>query len=149
MSFLIPELQKNIDIQYTVGVATGVPVVFISVGETNNDGNLFGFLDIVNFLLGESSRPQVMTTSYGENEADLSVSDSVYVSYRFRDFDTYQLCLVNCATLTCNSELSVLLFSLPPATVVSRVDSPRAAAPSSLLSPQVALSRCLANKIKY
>ena len=29
--------QANLDIQYTVGIASGVPVAFISVGEENND----------------------------------------------------------------------------------------------------------------
>jgi tripeptidyl-peptidase-1 len=33
-----------------VGVATGVPVTFVSVGEDSQDGDLGGFLDIVNFL---------------------------------------------------------------------------------------------------
>jgi tripeptidyl-peptidase-1 len=55
-----------------VGVATGVPVTFVSVGEDSQDGDLGGFLDIVNFLADEDNVPQVMTTSYGENESDLS-----------------------------------------------------------------------------
>ncbi|KAJ7931745.1 family S53 protease [Mycena leptocephala] len=63
---------EALDIQYTVGVATGVPVTFVSVGEDSQDGDLGGFLDIVNFLADEDNVPQVMTTSYGENESDLS-----------------------------------------------------------------------------
>ncbi|KAJ7656303.1 family S53 protease-like protein [Mycena polygramma] len=65
-------VEANLDIQYTVGVATGVPVTFVSVGENFQDGDLGGFLDIVNFLSAEDTIPQVMTTSYGENEADIS-----------------------------------------------------------------------------
>ncbi|KAJ7831016.1 family S53 protease [Mycena olivaceomarginata] len=65
-------IEANLDIQYTVGVATGVPVFFVSVGEDFQDGDLEGFLDIVNFLSDEDSVPQVMTTSYGENETDMS-----------------------------------------------------------------------------
>ncbi|KAI8974189.1 family S53 protease [Trametes punicea] len=61
-------VEANLDIQYTIGVATGVPTVFISVGEDNQDGDLGGFLDIINFLLGEDAPPQVLTTSYGEDE---------------------------------------------------------------------------------
>ena len=61
---------QNLDIQYTVGLASNVPTTFISVGEDSNDGDLGGFLDIINFLLGESAPPQVLTTSYGENESD-------------------------------------------------------------------------------
>lgn len=66
-------IEANLDIQYTVGVATGVPVTFISVGESNSDGAA-GFLDIITTLQGESAPPQVLTTSYGFNEGDLSTS---------------------------------------------------------------------------
>ncbi|KAI0761500.1 family S53 protease [Trametes elegans] len=65
-------VEANLDIQYTVGVATGVPITFISVGEDFQDGNLEGFLDTINFLLGENSPPQVLTTSYGQNENTIS-----------------------------------------------------------------------------
>ncbi|KAK7025066.1 family S53 protease [Favolaschia claudopus] len=67
-------IEANLDIQYTVGIATNVPVVFVSVGENNQDGDLGGFLDIMNFLSSEDNIPQVLTTSYGENESDLSPS---------------------------------------------------------------------------
>ncbi|KAJ6450110.1 family S53 protease [Mycena sanguinolenta] len=67
-------VEANLDIQYTVGIATGVPVVFVSVGDNFQDGDLGGFLDIVNFLSDEDDVPNVMTTSYGENETDLSKS---------------------------------------------------------------------------
>ncbi|KAJ7682849.1 family S53 protease [Mycena rosella] len=65
-------VEANLDIQYTVGIATGVPVFFVSVGESFQDGDLEGFLDIVNFLSDEDDVPQVMSTSYGENETDMS-----------------------------------------------------------------------------
>ena len=65
-------LPQNLDIQYTVGLATGVPIDFISVGEDFQDGDLEGFLDIINFLLGETAPPQVLTTSYGQNENTVS-----------------------------------------------------------------------------
>ncbi|KAJ7509870.1 family S53 protease [Mycena galericulata] len=68
---------EALDIQYTVGVATDVPIVFVSVGENSQDGDLGGFLDIVNFLSAEDNIPQVMTTSYGENEADISIALAV------------------------------------------------------------------------
>jgi len=67
-------IEANLDTQYTVGVAGGVPVTFISVGERTKDGDLDGFLDIINFLLGESSPPQVLSTSYGFDEPDLTTS---------------------------------------------------------------------------
>ncbi|KAH9847188.1 family S53 protease [Lenzites betulinus] len=65
-------VEANLDIQYTIGVASGVPTTFISVGNNFQDGALEGFLDIINFLLGESAPPQVLTTSYGQNENTIS-----------------------------------------------------------------------------
>lgn len=62
---------QNLDIQYTVGIASGVPVTFISVGEESQD-DLDGFLDIVNFLQFKTDPPQVLTISYGFNEDELS-----------------------------------------------------------------------------
>ncbi|ETW85061.1 serine protease S53 [Heterobasidion irregulare TC 32-1] len=66
-------IEADLDTQYTIGVASGVPTVFISVGDNTNDG-VFGFLDIINFLLSETSPPQVLTTSYGADESDVSRS---------------------------------------------------------------------------
>ncbi|KAI0823806.1 family S53 protease [Trametes gibbosa] len=65
-------VEANLDVQYTIGVATGVPTTFISVGDNFQDGDLEGFLDIINFLLDESAPPQVLTTSYGQNENTIS-----------------------------------------------------------------------------
>lgn len=70
--FIFAGTEADLDIQYTVGVASGVPTTFISVGELNKDGALGGFLDIINFLLDESNPPQVLTTSYGQNEDTIS-----------------------------------------------------------------------------
>ncbi|KAF7368321.1 Serine protease S53 [Mycena venus] len=68
-------VEANLDVQYTIGVATGVPVTFISVGENGSDG-LDGFLDIITTLINESAatRPSVLTTSYGFDESDLTRS---------------------------------------------------------------------------
>ncbi|KAJ6563914.1 family S53 protease-like protein [Mycena capillaripes] len=68
-------IEANLDTQYTIGVATGVPITFISVGENNADG-VDGFMDIITTLIGESTttRPKVLTTSYGFDESDLSRS---------------------------------------------------------------------------
>ncbi|KAF5352182.1 hypothetical protein D9758_009222 [Tetrapyrgos nigripes] len=63
-------IEANLDIQYTVGVATGVPTIFITVGDNNADG-VNGFIDIINALNAESAPPQVLTTSYGFDEPDL------------------------------------------------------------------------------
>ena len=63
-------------------MVSGVPVTFISVGEDVNDGALGGFLDMTNFLLGESNPPQVLTTSYGENEDVISRPLAKWVTLR-------------------------------------------------------------------
>ena len=64
-------VEANLDIQYTVGVASDVPVEFISVGEDNSDG-LSGFIDEANALLNlTSGLPTVLTTSYGFNEDEI------------------------------------------------------------------------------
>ncbi|KDR69079.1 hypothetical protein GALMADRAFT_104369 [Galerina marginata CBS 339.88] len=67
-------IEANLDIQYTVGLATQVPTVFISVGDSFEDGALEGFLDIINYLLAQDSPPTVLTTSYGQNENTISRS---------------------------------------------------------------------------
>ncbi|KAK0438201.1 family S53 protease [Armillaria borealis] len=63
-------IEANLDIQYTVGVATGVPTIFVSVGDSSTD-SINGFLDIINALNAEPSPPQVLTTSYGFNEMNI------------------------------------------------------------------------------
>ncbi|KAJ7636361.1 family S53 protease-like protein [Roridomyces roridus] len=77
-SILLAGDEANLDIQYTVGVASGVPVTFISVGNNTQDG-IAGFIDIVNTILAMpvGKRPTVLSTSYGFNEQDLPVSLAV------------------------------------------------------------------------
>ncbi|KAJ6630312.1 family S53 protease [Mycena sp. CBHHK59/15] len=66
-------IEADLDIQYTVGLATAVPVTFVSVGDSTTDGADEGFLDIVTALIAEKAPPQILTVSYGLNkEADLS-----------------------------------------------------------------------------
>lgn len=59
---------QALDTQYTVGLATDVPVTFISVGGDFLDA----LLDTANYVIGEDSPPQVLSTSYGDNENDVS-----------------------------------------------------------------------------
>ena len=61
---------QNLDIQYTVGIAAGVPTTFYSVGQNGHDG----FLDITGYLLAKSDPPHVLTTSYGSVEPDFPTS---------------------------------------------------------------------------
>ncbi|KAI8970653.1 subtilisin-like protein [Trametes punicea] len=65
----LPSISEgNLDIQYTVGVATGVPVDYVFVGTEWQDGEFEGWLDEANYLLALDNPPQVMTTSWGEYE---------------------------------------------------------------------------------
>ncbi|KAJ6584644.1 subtilisin-like protein [Mycena capillaripes] len=82
-------IEANLDIQYTVGVASGVPVSFVSGGETFSDGALEGFLDIINVLSALTTVPQVLTTSYGEDEPDQTAANfnklcNAYAAYGAR-----------------------------------------------------------------
>ncbi|KAI0044866.1 family S53 protease [Auriscalpium vulgare] len=63
--------EADLDVQYTIGVATGVPVTFISVGNVQ-DGDANNLLDLTNKLLSQEKVPQVLTTSYGDNEHNIS-----------------------------------------------------------------------------
>ncbi|KAI0689958.1 family S53 protease [Cytidiella melzeri] len=66
-------IEADLDTQYTIGVANGVPVTFISNGNNIKD-DVGGFLDFAQFLAAQSAPPSVVTTSYGENEEDISRS---------------------------------------------------------------------------
>ncbi|TFY63839.1 hypothetical protein EVG20_g6158 [Dentipellis fragilis] len=61
-----------LDIQWTVGLASGVPVTFYSVGETNGVGGIEDWIDLANALLSEDTPPQVFTTSYSWNEPNVT-----------------------------------------------------------------------------
>ena len=49
-----------------------MPNTFISVGENTRDGDLGGFLDIINALLAQDAPPLVLSTSYGFDEPFLA-----------------------------------------------------------------------------
>lgn len=66
-------IEADLDIEYTVGVASGVPVLFASVGTFNQDG-IGGFLDLMNRISQLESLPTVITTSYGGDEDDFSTN---------------------------------------------------------------------------
>ncbi|KAJ6472878.1 subtilisin-like protein [Mycena vitilis] len=64
-------VEANLDTQYTTGIATGVPIEFLSVGGFDFPGALF---DTTTFLDGVDSPPTVMTTSYGDTESNFGAS---------------------------------------------------------------------------
>jgi len=68
-------LEANLDTQYTIGLATDVPVTFISAGDSfDPTDNEFAqtVLDTALYMLALPSPPQVMTTSYGDDEEHIS-----------------------------------------------------------------------------
>ncbi|KAJ6573106.1 family S53 protease-like protein [Mycena vulgaris] len=64
--------EANLDVQYAAGIATEVPLQFLSVGGDQISNNFSGFttalLDTTTFLDGVTHPPSVMTTSYGLSE---------------------------------------------------------------------------------
>lgn len=64
--------------QYTIGIATGVPAAFLSVGPDNTD-MIDGFMDMVSFLLSMDTLPGVVTITYGFDEPTLQASLSMWV----------------------------------------------------------------------
>ncbi|KAF9063695.1 family S53 protease [Rhodocollybia butyracea] len=67
-------VEASLDIQYAVGLATDVPVFFVSVGPDTIDDGVDSFIEIIDFLNAETSPPQVLTTSYGFNEPDVGAA---------------------------------------------------------------------------
>ncbi|KAJ7065772.1 family S53 protease-like protein [Mycena amicta] len=58
--------EADLDIEYTMGIATGVPTTFLSIG-----GNFAtALLDTTTFLDNITNPPSVMTTSYGDSEVN-------------------------------------------------------------------------------
>ena len=72
---------QELDIQYTVGMATSVPVTYYFIGYDAQD-DLGGFLDEANLLLGLENPPLVLTTSYGRRESSTSFALTEYVFSR-------------------------------------------------------------------
>ncbi|KAF7364427.1 Family S53 protease-like protein [Mycena sanguinolenta] len=64
-------IEANLDIQYTAGIATSVPLEFLSVGGCDFPTALF---DTTTFLDGVPNPPSVMTTSYGDTESNFGAS---------------------------------------------------------------------------
>ncbi|TFY65282.1 hypothetical protein EVJ58_g2063 [Rhodofomes roseus] len=66
-------IEANLDIQYTVGLATDAPVTFISVGGGSDVTDFTdALLDTAIYMIGLEDPPQVMTTSYGIDENTVS-----------------------------------------------------------------------------
>ncbi|KZT03971.1 family S53 protease [Laetiporus sulphureus 93-53] len=59
--------EANLDVQYVMGLATNVSTTFISTGGDFAQA----LLDTADYLLGETSPPQVVSTSYGTDESSI------------------------------------------------------------------------------
>ncbi|KAJ7613070.1 family S53 protease [Roridomyces roridus] len=70
--------EANLDVQYSLSLATGVPVNFYSVGISTND-DVEGFIDVVNFILAADKRPTVFSTSYGFSESNMPINLAVAI----------------------------------------------------------------------
>ncbi|KAF7344169.1 Family S53 protease [Mycena venus] len=70
-------LEGQIDIQYTVGVAGNVPTTYVLDG-TNSDAAT-SYMDTINWLLSQEDPPTVFTTSYANEETDLTQSAATSV----------------------------------------------------------------------
>ncbi|KAF7377283.1 Family S53 protease-like protein [Mycena sanguinolenta] len=68
-------IEPNLDTQYTIGLATGVPVTFLTVGNDTTEASFFtSLVDTTIFLASASDPPSTLTTSYGDNESNLGSS---------------------------------------------------------------------------
>lgn len=81
-------IEANLDIQYTTGIASGVPISFVSVGptDTETDKEFFVALqDEANALLTMKTPPTVLTSSYSLNEnlISQSLAKSVVLSVEY------------------------------------------------------------------
>ncbi|KAJ7203082.1 subtilisin-like protein [Mycena pura] len=79
-------LEADLDVEYTLGLATGVPVEFLSVGgpqDSTVSDFAIAFLDTNTFLDGVDNPPSVVTTSYipMENQFENSVAKKICDSY--------------------------------------------------------------------
>lgn len=74
--------EANLDIQYTVGIASGVPTSFVSVGPeilANNTEFYHALQDEANYILKMDKPPTVLTSSYSNTESSMSRSLARYV----------------------------------------------------------------------
>ncbi|PPQ75676.1 hypothetical protein CVT26_001854 [Gymnopilus dilepis] len=71
-----PGVEANLDIQYTTGISFPTPNIYYSTGGSppfTPDSNMptdtnEPYLDFLNFLLNQTSIPQTISTSYGDDE---------------------------------------------------------------------------------
>ncbi|KAF9972599.1 hypothetical protein BGZ73_004275 [Actinomortierella ambigua] len=73
-------IEANLDIQYIVGIAAGVPVTFVSSGLSNMNG----LQNLVDYFLSSDNPPSVLSISYGFNENQVSSNQVAAVCNAFQ-----------------------------------------------------------------
>ncbi|KAJ7900607.1 subtilisin-like protein [Mycena olivaceomarginata] len=73
----------GIDTQYTIGLATGVPVAYISTGPLDSDDALAAFLEQANYLVSSANPPQTIVNNFGGLESEVSpqIAESLCNAY--------------------------------------------------------------------
>lgn len=88
-----PGVEANLDIQYTTGISFPTPNTYYSTGgsppfvpdsQTPTDTNE-PYLDWLNFILSQSTIPQTITTSYGDDEQSVPPDYAHAVCHRFAE----------------------------------------------------------------
>ncbi|KAF8265198.1 subtilisin-like protein [Lactarius quietus] len=74
-----PEIEANLDVQYSLGIASPIGLIFYSTGKTHGDW-LVAWLE---YMLDQISVPQTITLSYGFYEHRLSPEYVTYVCNLF------------------------------------------------------------------
>lgn len=71
-----PSIEADLDMEYTMGVATGVPVTFLT---SENFDLTSAMIDTAAVIGNYSKPPSVVTTSYAGDEDGFSESLAMYV----------------------------------------------------------------------
>ncbi|TFY50871.1 hypothetical protein EVJ58_g10853 [Rhodofomes roseus] len=80
-------VEGNLDMQWTIGLATNVTVRLISVSNISiptGDEFAESLIDTASYMLDLDDPPQVMSTSYGVNESQVSEKLALCVNLRLR-----------------------------------------------------------------
>lgn len=118
-------VEANLDIQYTVGLASGVPTSFVTVGpQIANTTEFYHTLqDEANYILKMDKPPTVLTSSYSNLESSLSRSFARCVQcflFAYMLFEPVGF-LEQYVISTCNSVHEECRFYFPAETQVSVV----------------------------
>ncbi|KAI8869506.1 putative protease S8 tripeptidyl peptidase I [Ramicandelaber brevisporus] len=75
-----PGIEANLDVQTVIGLASGVPVSFVSGGLAT----MTGFKNVMNYLKDQKEPPSVISFSYGFNENSVSKVNAIELCEVFK-----------------------------------------------------------------